>query len=156
MPRQALRLMLLLLTAVFLGSCDEPASSSSVSRLASSPSAVLNLTGTWSGTATDSSGQVQLIWEVTHTGANLTGPVRAVSNVGLQLYRGSVAGTVAGNRLTFTVTVETGGIENLPECSLTLSGQTTDLQAASLAGTYAGTHSCSGAVSGGRLLLIKQ
>ena len=156
MHRGRLGPILLLPLALVVSACDDPTLSSSITRTGSSPTAVLNLTGAWAGTATDSGGQVQMVWQLTQRGANVTGTVRATNNVGLQLYTGSVAATLAASILTFTVTVPSGSISDLPDCSIALSGSATDVQASSMSGTYTGIHSCLGAMEGGRLILIKQ
>ena len=147
---------LLLLFAIGVSSCDDAPLSSSITRSGSSPSPVMNLTGIWSGTAIDSSGVVEMLWQLTQNAGNVTGTVRASTNVGLPLYTGSVAGTLAAGVLTFTVTVPRGSIPELPECSLALTGSATDVQASSMAGIYTGTHSCQGAVEGGRFVFVKQ
>ena len=160
MPRARFGLVLLLLATAGAGGCDDPQLSSSTSPSQNSPNsppARLNdLSGTWSGTASDEASQVQMVWTLTQTGTSVTGSVSAATNLGRPVYTGSIAGTVTSNVLTFTITVQRGGIVDLPECTLQLSGSTTDLQSSSMAGTYTGVHSCSGAVQGGRFVFIKQ
>jgi hypothetical protein len=152
-----LRYALLLFVTVTLA-CDTPTRSSSVAGVGDgSPSTpVLNLTGTWSGTATDSSGQVQITWQLVQTDSEITGTVTATTTVGAPLYTGTVTGRVVATGLTFTVSITRGSISGLPECSLALTGSVTDVQAGSMAGIYTGTHSCAGAVQDGRLMLVKQ
>jgi hypothetical protein len=148
-------LPLLLLTFV-VSSCDGRPISTSITRSAGAPTAILNQTGAWSGTATDSLGSVHMMWQVTQTAANVRGTVTATTNVGLPLYTGTITGGLVATVLTFTITVPRGSIVEVPECAITLSGTATDVLAESMAGTYAGTHSCLGAVEGGRFLLIRQ
>ena len=147
----------MLLLAILVSSCDSPATSSSIGRSGgASPSQVVNLTGAWSGTATDPLGQVQMFWQLTQSGTSVTGTVSANTIVGVPLYAGTITASLTASTLTFRITVPRGSIIELPDCSLTLTGSATDLQADSMAGTYTGEHSCFGTVQGGRFLLTKQ
>jgi hypothetical protein len=147
---------LLLLSAFAVCSCEDTPLSSSIARLGTAPSAAVNLTGTWTGSAVDSAGRVDMVWQLTQSGSAVTGTVTAATNVGLPLYTGSVSGTLASDALRFTVTVPAGRIADMPDCTLDLSGSVTDIQPNSMAGTYTGMQSCTGAVEAGRLLLIGQ
>jgi hypothetical protein len=144
----------LLLAAVTLA-CETDMSPSGVSGAGSS--ATLNLTGTWSGTVSDTSGQLQMTWRLTQTNRDVTGTVTATTIVGAPVYTGgTVNGTLSGSILSFTVTIPRGSIVEIPNCSITLTGTATDVQPASMSGTYAGSDSCLGAVDGGRLIFVKQ
>ena len=146
----------IMVAALSMSACDNPTRSTSVTD-GSSSSPSVNLTGTWSGTAIDASGQVVMTWQLLQSGSAVTGTVIATTNVGAPVYTGgTVTGTLSGTGLTFTVTIPAGSISGLPECSLTLSGSLPDVLANSMAGTYTGTHSCLGAVLNGRLALVKQ
>ena len=154
MPPRQFCLTLVLVAAATAIACDDPAISTT--RSGSSPTRIEDLTGRWAGTAIDSAGQVQMVWQVSQSGAAVTGSVTAATNVGRSVYAGSIAATVNSGVLTFKITVARGGIVDLPECSLELNGSSTELQQSSMAVTYTGTQSCSGSIQGGRLILIKQ
>lgn len=156
MAHSAFRAALLLLTVLAAGSCDEPASSSSIAGLGTAPSAAADVTGTWAGSAIDSAGRVEMSWAITQNGRTITGTVTGTTNVGRPVYTGSVTGTQSSGTLRFTVAVPAGRIADLPDCSLQLTGALTDIQAGSMAGTYTGSHSCFGPVDAGRILLIRQ
>jgi hypothetical protein len=136
-------------------SCADPPLSSSITRSGTSPTGAVDLNGTWSGTASDATGQVQVVWRLIQSGATVTGTVTASTNVGRPVYAGSIAGTYSRGIVNLTVTVPPGSIEDLPDCSISLTASATDVQANSIAGTYAGTHSCLGDIQGGRFFLTR-
>ena len=161
MPLAPVTRILVVLLAFGVGSCDDPSVSTmrggtSSPTTPTTPDSTVNLTGNWAGTATDSLGAVQMAWQLTQTGASVTGTILATNNVGADRYTGSVSGTLGASSLTFTMTAPVGRIVDLPDCSLALNGSATDVQPTSLSGTYTGNHSCLGAVEGGRIILVKQ
>jgi hypothetical protein len=155
MPQARIAPLLLLLAALTSASCNDTPLSSSIARLSTAPTAAVDLTGTWTGSAIDSLGRTDVTWQLTQRGTNVTGTVAGTTNVGAPVYTGSVSGTVSAAGLRFTMTVPAGSMVDLPDCSLNLTGTVTDIQAGSMAGTYTGTHSCIGAIEAGRLLLVR-
>jgi hypothetical protein len=147
-----------LLFAIIPIACDTPTRSSTIAGTGGgTPSTpTLNLTGAWRGTATDSSGLVQMTWQLVQTDSDITGTVTGTTSVGAPLYTGTVTGRLTPAALSFTVSIPRGSISGLPECSLALTGSTTDVQAGTITGIYTGTHSCGGPVLDGRLMLVKQ
>jgi hypothetical protein len=120
----------------------------------SAPSA-LNVTGTWIGSASDSSGPGQMIWRLIQTDTSFSGTLTmsdASTNVS---DRGSVSGSVSGSSIRFSISVQAGGFDSpYASCSTNVSG---DAQASSssITGTYSGTHSCTGAIASGQFTLTR-
>lgn len=112
------------------------------------PTATLNLTGTWRGTVSDNSGTAEVTVRLTHSGNALTGSISMISADGRFTGEGSVAGTLSGTTITFTVTFPRGSyrsslVAGMETCSATLSGSGTDVTNAVISGTYTGSNTCS-------------
>jgi hypothetical protein len=131
-------------TALACGSPSEP-----------TPTPTPGLTGTWQGTAQDSSGPGQMTWILTGNESSLSG-TSTITDTGTNISaRGSVTVTVSGSSLRFTLTVPVGGFDApYALCSAQVSG---DGQAstASMSGTYTGTNSCTGAIADGQFSVAK-
>ena len=113
------------------------------------PSEPLNLTGTWSGTASDSSGPGRMTWHLTQNGSAVSGTVNATTPGGTVAFNGTISGIVTSSTLTFTITIPAGGIPVLPQCTASISGATTNIIGTSMSGTYSGTNSCTSPFTGG-------
>jgi hypothetical protein len=102
-----------------------------------SPDPSLNLTGTWSGTASDSSGSGQMTWQLTQSNSTVSGTATIDANgTG---GRGSVTGTLSGSSLQFTLTFPAGSFDApYAACATTVSG-TSNASATVLSGTYTGS-----------------
>jgi hypothetical protein len=114
------------------------------------------LTGTWSGSASDSTGPGQMSWQITQSDSSFAGTV-TMTDGGTGLGgRGSVSGTVSNGSIHFSISVSAGGFDSPYEsCTAEVSG---DGQAStsSLTGTYAGSNSCTDAITSGQLSLTRQ
>lgn len=116
----------------------------------------VNLTGTWRGTADDSTGPGELTWQVTQSGASFSGTLTARDTFTGVTGRGAVTGTLDGTALQFSMTIAAGGFDApFDGCTTTASGQGT-ATASTVSATYSGTNSCSGAIASGQLALTKQ
>lgn len=147
-------LCLALATAVV--ACDDGPASPSIGTSNGGASA-LNVAGTWIGSATDSTRQLTMTWELAQSDRNVTGTFSATTPVGAPVYTGgSIAGTVTSSALTFTITVPRGSVVDFPDCTATLIGTADDVRADSMAGTYSGMDTCGGTFAGGRFMLLKQ
>jgi hypothetical protein len=118
--------------------------------------AALDLTGTWNGQASDSSGPGRMTWLLTQSGASFSGSLRMTdTNTGLT-GRGSITGTVSDMAIQFTLSVAAGGFDE-PNASCAVqatgSGRTTTTE---ITATYAGANSCSGDFTAGELTLFRQ
>lgn len=113
------------------------------------------LTGSWSGTAADNSGAGSMEWALSETGGVVSGTVTLVDATAGVRGRGTVSGTLSGSTVTFTLSVPAGGFDApFATCSASITGQGT-LADTTLTATYAGSNSCSGAVTGGVATLTK-
>jgi hypothetical protein len=116
----------------------------------------LNLTGTFSGNASDSSGPGRMTWLVTQTGSTINGTMTAATPSGAVQFRGNLSGTLAGSILQFVVDVPVGGVSGLPSCAVRLSGSAPGVTNSTISGTYSGTNTCTAPFTNGRFTLTKQ
>ena len=124
--------------------------------LAPGGESAFSLTGTWSGSGSDSSGPGQMTtWVLTHTGSALTGLVTARTPLGTVVFNGTFSGSLDGTTLTFTVAIPHGGISRFPTCTAMISGTAAGVTASAINGTYSGTNSCTGPVTDGHFSLTK-
>lgn len=121
-----------------------------------SPSGGSSLTGTWSGSASDSSGPGQMTWQVTQSGGSFNGTMTITDTATKLGGRGSVSGTIAGSSLQFTIAVPAGGFDApYGACTLQASGPG-EVSPTSITGAYSGSNSCAGTIASGQLTLNKQ
>jgi hypothetical protein len=114
----------------------------------------LNVSGTWSGSGSDSTGSGLMTWQLTQTGSSVSGMMTASTPVGTVVYNGTFSGTITGSTLIFTINIPVGNI-SLPSCSATISGSG-DVANGSITGTYTGSNSCTGPfMLGGVFTLLK-
>jgi hypothetical protein len=123
------------------------------------PSSPANVNGTWTGSATDSSGPGTMTWRITQSGASFSGSLTITDNSTNVTGRGTVSGSVSGSSLQFSLSVPAGGFDApYTSCSSTVSGSGTS-SSTSITGTYSGssTGACStGTIASGQLTLNKQ
>ena len=130
---------------------------SGLSTQPSPPSATTaNVSGTWSGTASDSSGPGQMTWQLTQTDTSFTGAATVTdTNTGVS-GTGSVSGTVTGSAVQFLITIPAGGFPSpFTTCSANVSGSG-QATSSTITGTYVGTSSCVGTLGAGQFTLNKQ
>ena len=122
-----------------------------------------NLTGTWSGSGSDSFSAEQVTWVLTQSDSTITGRA-ALSPVDPadgscaschKLRNGTVNGTFDGSTLTIRMNFPAGGDVPTPICTTDLSGTATVI-ANQVTGTYSGTDSCEGFYANGQLTLTRQ
>lgn len=124
-----------------------------------SPSATLNLDGTWTGNLTILGVQGVMTWTVTQTGNAVAAPVLVSLPNGVVLLNGTLSGTLSGTVLTYTIAVAAGGIPTEPSCSGQLGGTATVAVGppATLAGSYAViSTNCATPISNGSFTLTKR
>lgn len=121
----------------------------------SAASTVVNLTGTWSGSASDSSGPGQMTWQMTQTGSSCSGTL-TMTDAGANINgRGSVSGSISGPSIRFALSVPAGGFDSpYTSCSADVSGDA-QVSGSSITGTYSGANSCTGAVASGHVTLTR-
>jgi hypothetical protein len=124
-----------------------------------------SLTGTWTGTGSDSQGDVNVTWVLTQVGSSITGTVKtgAVNpNDGScsSCHRnktGTLSGTLSGTTLTVTMDFAAGTAgDPTPICSATLSGSAASLADSALTTAYSGSDSCEGQFLSGTLPMTRQ
>ena len=116
-----------------------------------------SLTGTWRGNITVTNVSAVMTWTLTQTGASVTGPVIIALPTGVVLMNGTVAGTLTGTNLGFTVTVPPGGIVSQPGCSGQLAGANSLISSTTMAGAYSVVNStCTTGLTNGTFTLIRQ
>jgi hypothetical protein len=115
----------------------------------------VNLTGTWSGPASDSSGPGRMIWQISQIGPSFSGALTMSDGTTNVTGHGSVSGTLTGTVIHFSIAVPAGGFDHPYDfCSANVDGDA-QTSAASIAATYAGMNSCTGVIAAGALTLAK-
>ncbi len=95
-------------------------------------------------------------WQITQTGASFSGTMTMIDTGTRVTGRGTVSGTVSGSSIQFSIAVPAGGFDSpYASCTANVSG-TGAVAATSINGNYAGSSSCSGAISSGQFTLNKQ
>jgi hypothetical protein len=117
----------------------------------------LNLTGTWRGNVTVAGIGTVMTWTLTQAANAVNGPVLIGVPSGTVLVNGILAGTLAGNVLTYTIAVPPGGVNGQPACSGQFSGSTNVASSTTMNGTYNLTSStCTTGFTSGSFTLTKQ
>jgi len=141
-----------------------PAAPSAPAPATPAPAARTDLTGTWSGTGSDSFSAERVMWVLAQSGSNVSGtaefaPVdpRDGSCASChKLRKGTFSGIFDGaTLLTVRMSFPAGGDVPTPICVTDLSG-TAALAGNQLTGTYSGTDTCEGFYANGQLTLTKQ
>ncbi len=155
-----------LLAAAGCGGTSAPMSMNPVGPGRSSPP-VASVTGTWMGTASDSTGTMMgagmsasmmsgMTWQITQTGNTFTAVGQFAGNTS---HMGGAAmtltGTINGTTVTFTMTMPGGMMSGT--CTAVATG-TLDINAlmTQMHGTYAGSNSCMGPFDHGTMSLVRQ
>ena len=145
----------LLILTVLLALAAACSDSSSTPTTPTTP-ATLNLSGTWVGPVSFEDISGRMTWQLTQSGANVTGPVLLAMTTGTVLLNGSLAGTLNGSSLDYTITVASGGIPSQPSCAGQLKGTMT-ATATTLTGPVGLTSSnCTVRITSSSVTLTKQ
>jgi len=137
----------------------------------STPMAPVSITGTWIGSASDSSSSLapgsmmgqaglgSMTWQLMQTGSDVTGTLGFSSMHGRM--PGTLTGTMTNGQLTFTFDMPMdeddmpGMMSSL--CSAHVTGTMQyDPATMTMTGTYGGSNTCSGPFSNGQLSLAHQ
>ena len=96
-----------------------------------------------------------MVLQLTQSGTSVSGTVTITDTSTGLTARGTVSGTVSGASIHFTITIPAGGFETQPSCT---GSATADAQVSgtSMAGTYTGSNSCTGAIGSGQITLNKR
>ena len=115
-----------------------------------------NISGAWSGSASDSSGPGTMTWQLTQSGSSFSGTLTMRDTTTSVTGRGSVSGTLSGSSLQFSLSVPAGGFDNpYATCTATVSGSGSASPTA-ITATYTGSSSCTGTIASGQLSLNRQ
>ena len=92
-----------------------------------SPSAMLNLSGAWSGMVGESrSGSaLRMTWVVTQTGSIVSGAATLVKPATNIPATGTISGTLSGSQLTLTYSVPAGAVPVYLSCTISGNGTAT-------------------------------
>jgi hypothetical protein len=119
----------------------------------------ITVNGKWTGDLPVRDVTANMTWTLTQSNGAVTGPVLILLPNGIVLLNGSLAGTVVGSTLTYTISVDAGGIPAQPTCTGQLSGTMAVSLAvtSTMTGPMAVTSSnCAPPFSGGTVTLTKQ
>jgi hypothetical protein len=117
---------------------------------------VTSLSGVWRGNITVNNVSTTMTWTLTQTGLSVAGPVVIALPTGLVLMNGTVAGTLSGTTLAFTVTVPPGGIVQQPGCSGQIAGANTVMSSTTMNGAYSIVNStCATGLTNGTFTLTR-
>ena len=159
--------VLLVVTSLAVAACGEsvytPAAPTQTS-----PTPLTSLSGTWTGSAADTSGPGKMIWTVSQNGTAMTGTMN-ISDTGRSMMgTGSMQGTVSGSTMAFHMTVPTGGFAGMmSSCAMGVDGQgSMSSDGHTMTGTYTGNmsgmmsggmmgQSCGGAMNNGQFTLTR-
>jgi hypothetical protein len=125
--------------------------------------ASINVSGTWSGTGSDSFGPELVTWVLTQSGTSVSGsaelnavnPADGSCGSCHKVKKGTFSGTLSGASLSVTMTFPAGGDVPTPICVVDLSGSATVLDRLMMA-SYTGTDTCEGFFSDGKIELARQ
>ena len=115
------------------------------------PSQLVSLSGTWSGTSTDSQGVTVVDWILTQNGSSVAGTVRTNApdpndgscNSCHRNKSGTFSGTISGNVLTMAMQFAAGANgDPTPICSATMTGTATRAASGQLGSHYTRSHTC--------------
>jgi hypothetical protein len=121
---------------------------------------VTSFAGTWVGDLTLQTTTARMTWTLTQSGTAATGPVIVALPNGIVLLNGTLNGTIAGSTLTYTISVQPGGIPSQPSCSGQLGGTVAESSSTSpvtLSGSYSvASSTCTTPFSSGTFTLTRQ
>jgi len=159
------RSALILTAALSCAACTRGATEMSPSALPTAPPQILNLSGSWSGTSTDSQGMTVVTWTVTQSGTAVTGTVKTNApdpndgscNSCHRNKSGTLTGSVSGDVLTMSMAFAAGADgDPTPICSATMAGTATSSANGQLGGAYTGSDTCEGSFLNGSLSMRRK
>jgi hypothetical protein len=154
------------LLAYVAAACGSSARPTSPAPVTTTPpqAASLNVSGSWSGTSTDSQGITVVNVTIAQTGDTVSGtvttrapdPTDGSCNACHRNKSGTFTGTLTGSTLTMTMMFAAGvDGDPTPICSATMSGSAAALTS-ELNGTYTGSDTCEGSFLNGRIAMTRR
>jgi hypothetical protein len=112
----------------------------------------VKLSGTWTGTGSDTQGPELIAWELRQTGNMVMGTVttQAVDTTDGSCASchknksGTVSGTISGTKLTLSMFFPSGGNVPTPMCSVTINATVPEATDSAIATSYSGVDTCEG------------
>jgi len=160
--------MLFACFGALLSSCGSssppaPASPTAPTAPAVPAPATIDVTGTWTGTGSDSFSPEMVKWTLTQSGTTVSGaaefnavdPADGTCGSCHKVKRGTFAGTLSGSSLSLTMKFPAGGDVPTPICVADLSGTAT-VQDGRITASYTGTDTCEGFFADGKIELARQ
>ena len=149
-----------------LAACGSPSASPASPTpppVQSPPPTAVNVTGTWSGTGSDSFGRELVTWVLTQSGTTVTGtaaldavdPADGSCDSCHKVRKGTLAGTLSGSSLSLSMSFPAGGDVPTPICVTDLRGTATVLDRR-ITASYDGTDTCEGVFSNGTIELTRR
>jgi hypothetical protein len=125
--------------------------------------AAINVSGTWSGTGSDSFGPELVSWVLAQSGTSVSGtaefnavnPADGSCGSCHKVKKGTFSGTLSGASLSVTMKFAAGGDVPTPICVVDLTGSATVLERRMMA-SYTGTDTCEGFFADGKIELTLQ
>jgi hypothetical protein len=156
-------LIVLSVTALACGSSPSPVVPTSGGGTPTNPPARPDLTGTWSGTGSDSYSPERVKWVLAQSSTTVTGtaelapmdPADGSCASCHKLRKGNITGTFDGTTLTLKMNFPAGGDVPTPICVTDLAGSAT-VAGSQVTGTYSGSDTCEGLFANGQLTLTRQ
>jgi hypothetical protein len=156
--------ILVVLSLMFVTACG--GSTSAPAAPTPTPIATLTtLSGTWTGTSADTSGQENMAWTVTQNGNAMTGTMNISDGGRGMMGIGSMQGTIAGSNVTFHMAVANGGFSGMmSSCSMLVDGQAqmsddghtmTGTYSGNMSGMMSSMQSCGSAMNNGHFTLTR-
>ena len=140
------------------------ASAAPVAPTSSSTGTTLNLTGTWTGTGSDRTGDEALMWTVTQSGTAVTGTVNMSafnapegSCAFCHKHKiGTLTGTVSPAALSMKIVFPGGDAVETPICVIKLDATATNPSNDRFTATYTGDDTCEGSFTDGSLTMTRR
>lgn len=152
-----------ILLAVACGAPAHPTTPTPAAPATPTPASV-DLSGNWTGTATDSQGITVVTIAITQSGESISGtvttrapdPTDGSCNACHRNKSGTFTGTLSAGTLTMTMAFAAGvDGDPTPICSATMTG-TAAAAAGELTGRYTGSDTCEGAFLDGRMAMTRR
>lgn len=132
------------------------------------PGSTTSVTGTWAGTASDSTtaglgsggmmgqaGMGTMTWQLTETGSAVTGSM-SFAGMPSSMIRGTMSGTISGQDMTFTMDMPTGSMMSGACSAHAVGTMHVDGTTMTMTGTYTGTNSCAGTFNNGQMMMTRR
>lgn len=115
----------------------------------------IDLSGTWSGAASDGSGPGLMTWELEHEGTSIEGLATRTES-GFILFTGDITGSLFDSGVVFEIEISVGGMPGFPSCSASIEGEIVLATNDRLEARYTVTSTCPGLLTNGSFTLTRE